>query len=285
MQLTKNQILRILRSMKKMPFQRPLKPIYRYLLVMVGKQSVVQGAKVYTLQRAKDSTKYMNIRGKTVLAVGCNTGYDCRYFIELGAGEVHGVDIIDEIGANYAHPHVKYHQMSVEAMDLKSESYDLVFSCATFEHVPRIDLAFPEMVRVTKPKGIIYCVADPLWNSRQGHHKGAFFENYPWIHLRLSRDEILEYCKEKGITDPTGEHSMEAHVDYMLDSKFFNKMPAEQYVSICNNLKGVEILMNELYFEDKQYLTPKIYAELEPKGYQLEELLAVRHTFIARKLK
>jgi len=195
MQPTKNQILSILRILKKYPCQHQLKPIYRLLLRMQGKQSVVQGAKVYTLQRAKDSTKYMNIRRKTVLVVGCNTGYDCRYFIDLGAGEVHGVDIIDKIGADYTHPQVKYHQMSVEAMNLKSESYDLVFSVATFEHVQRIDLAFQEMVRVTKPKGIIYCVADPLWNSRQGHHKGNFFENYPWIHLRLSRDEILEYCK------------------------------------------------------------------------------------------
>jgi len=78
---------------------------------------------------------------------------------------------------------------------------------------------------------------------------------------------------------------MEGHVDYMLDSKFFNKVPAQHYISICNDLKGVEILMNELYFEDKQYLTPKIFAELEPKGYHWEELLAVKHTFIARKLK
>ncbi len=193
-------------------------------------------------------------------------------------------DVIDEVGTEYTHPGAIYHKMSVESMDLKSDLYDLVFCFATMEHVPRIDLAFPEMVRVTKPGGVIYCVAAPLWNSQQGHHKGDFFEHYPWIHLRLTEAEILEYCRANNITDPTGKHTMDEHVEYMLHPQFFNKVAAAQYVNVCKGLRDVERLSNELAWDEEECLTPEIYAELAPKGYLRDELLASRHTFIAKKL-
>ena len=273
------------RALRKLPFQPRLKKIYQSCPSIMKIAHALNPVNDYNAYNAQTAANYLDIRGKIVLVIGCNTGKDCRLFLDLGAREVHGVDVIDEVGAEFTHPQVTYHKISAESMDLLSGLYDLVYCFATMEHVPRIDLAFPEMVRVAKPGGIIYCVSAPLWNSRQGHHKGGFFDSYPWIHLRLTKDEIIEYCRANNITDPTGKETMEQHVGYMLDTRFFNKVDAAQYVKVCNGLRDVEILSNELALDEEKFLTPEIYAELGPKGYLHNELLASKHTFVAKKLK
>ena len=60
-------------------------------------------------------------------------------------------------------------------------------------------------------------------------------------------------------------------------------LPAQAYVDVCDSLTGITIIQNELSFVDSAYLTPEIYSELMPKGYTKDELLALVHTFIARK--
>ena len=234
-------------------------------------------------RHARRAARYSNIKNGRCLVVGCNRGNECRYFIRLGAAEVHGVDIIDDIGSQYKDARVRYHKVSAEKMqDIESNFYDLVYSYATMEHVARIDLGFSEMVRAAKPGGIIYCIAGPLWNSRFGHHKREFFKKYPWIHLRMNQTEIYNYCRAQHITDPAGT-DMKHHIEYMLNHSFFNKLPSERYTQVCSALGGVEIVRNELVFEKEKYLTPDIYAQLMLKGYARRELLALRHVFIGRK--
>ena len=237
----------------------------------------------YHYIHAHQAKAYLNPRGKKCLVVGCAKGEDCTYFIKFGAKEVIGVDIADEIGKDFINPKVKYCKTSAEKMEeIQSNYFDLVYCVATMEHIPRIDLAFCEMVRVTKQGGIIYCVSAPLWNSSQGHHK-SFFANYPWIHLRLSKEEIIAYCIKNDIRDTSGARTMEQHINHMLNKRFFNMLPAQAYVDVCDSLTGITIIQNELSFVDSAYLTPEIYSELMPKGYTKDELLALVHTFIARK--
>jgi SAM-dependent methyltransferase len=220
------------------------------------------------------------VAGKSVLVVGCNRGDDCRVFTSMGAREVHGLDVIDDIGVDFAGP--TYHRMSAEDMELPDDRFDVVFAVATLEHVPDVDPAFAEMARVTAPGGVVYSVAAPLWNSRQGHHKGDLFPDHPWVHLRFDRDEIVELCRREGIVSPDGA-AIEAHVDYMLDDRFFNQLPAKRYVDACNALTGVELVRNDLAFDAPDGLTPELEAELRAAGYPREELLASVHTLVARK--
>jgi hypothetical protein len=95
------------------------------------------------------------------------------------------------------------------------------------EHVPDIDRGFAEMARVTRPGGVVYSQASPLWRSPYGHHKGDLFAGHPWIHLLLDQDEILALCAAEGIG---GESDIEHHVNYMLNADYFNMRPAADYV-------------------------------------------------------
>lgn len=235
-------------------------------------------------RHATIAASYVPINRVRVLVVGCNTGEDCQLFIKLGALRVEGLDVVAETGHGYHGERVGYLRNSAENIAVNDDTYDLVFCFATMEHVHRIDRAFPELVRVARPGGIVYCVASPLWNSRFGHHKGDLFADYPWIHLRLGESDINQLCAERGISDPSGRYPMSVHIAYMLDPRYFNKTPAQRYVNVCRKLQNVRILLNELTFEPDDVLTPELANELEAKGFTRTELLAVTHTFVASKL-
>jgi hypothetical protein len=44
-----------------------------------------------------------------------------------------------------------------------------------------------------------------------------------------------------------------------------------------------ELIDNSLWLEPDEHLTQDILAELDAQGYTREELLAVSHTFVARR--
>lgn len=166
-------------------------------------------------------------------------------------------------------------------MPFADGSFDLVYSVATMEHVPDIARAFAEIARVTAPGGTIYSYAAPLWNSRFGHHKGDLFPDAPWIHLRMTSDEIVRYADERGITAPKG---IEHHVRYMLNDAFFNKIPGRSYVNVCRALSGIDTIRNEIEREPDSVLPGDIARELAGRGYCRDELLGAAHLYIARKL-
>jgi SAM-dependent methyltransferase len=236
------------------------------------------------LFHAYATRRYVSVRGKRCLVVGCSRGKDCTYFVRFGAREVLGIDIIKEIGKDFVNPKVTYCRTSCEGMEsVPSGYYDLVFCFATMEHIPRIDLAFSEMIRVARPGGIIYAFSSPLWNSRYGHHRNDIFKD-PWMHLRCDENELMRYCTSRGIREVAG-HTVEAIIKYVFNSNFFNRVPAKRYIDVCNGLPQIQIIKNKLFFESPGVLSPTLKSELAKKGYTEEELLAVSHKFVARKLQ
>lgn len=239
----------------------------------------------YNRLTANAAIEVMNgVKGKSVLVVGCNRGKDCKYFIDLGANEVFGLDVLDDIGSEFNHPHAHYYRASAEDMPFENDKFDLVYCFATMEHIPRIELAFSEMARVTKVGGCVYCVAAPLWNSVQGHHMANYFVGHPWIHLRKSKAEILEYCQQNNITDSDGK-TMDGCVNYMLDCKNFNMTPSKAYLTVCEGLPNMLIIQNSLRFDKPSLLTEKIWTELRPKGFSRKELLARTHWYVGMKVR
>lgn len=237
----------------------------------------------YNLMHAKWASSYVPIRNAKVLIVGCNTGLDCRNFIELGAAEVWGIDVVEEIGRDFVHPAVRYLRTSVEAMDIPSDTFDLVFTFATMEHVPDVARGFAEMARVTRPGGWIYSVAAPLWNSPYGHHKPDLFHGHPWVHLLHSRDEICELARRERIV-PADGNAIEFHVDYMLNPAFFNMTPAAVYLRVCASLPGFSALRNGLDSLPDSALDVETERRLAERGFSRHEALAVTHIYVGRKM-
>lgn len=227
-------------------------------------------------------------RGKRILVVGCNRGREVGLFLDAGAREVWGIDVMDEIGVDYPHERARYLKMSAEAMDLDDGMFEVVFCLATMEHVSRPEAAFPEIGRVAAPGGFLYVVSAPLWHSRQGHHKSDIFDvdRYPWIHLRFDAEALKRMCADGEIEYPGSVENIAGHVDYMMSPSYLNQRPARDYVRICSELKDVVVERNDLDLEPEsvvELLPDDVRAELVDRVGGGIELRALTHTLIATK--
>jgi SAM-dependent methyltransferase len=229
-------------------------------------------------------------RGKRVLVVGCNEGREVSLFLDAGAREAWGIDVIDEVGSAYPRERAHYLRMSAEAMDLDDNMFEIVFCLATMEHISRPDAALPEIARVTAPEGLLYVVSSPLWHSRYGHHKGDIFDvdRYPWIHLRFDAETLKRMCSTGEIEYPESVADVAADIDYMMSSEHFNKRPAQEYVRICSELEEVVIERNDLDLEPEPVL--QLLQDGERDGLIDQfgdpiELRAVTHTLVGWKVR
>lgn len=227
-------------------------------------------------------------RGRRVLVVGCNQGREVSLFLDAGAAEAWGIDVIDDVGTEYPREHARYLQMSAEEMDLDDSMFDIVFCLATMEHISRPEAAFPEIGRVAAPEGFLYVLSAPLWHSRHGHHKGDIFDvdRYPWIHLRYDAEALKEMCASGEIEYPPSVDDIAVEIDYMMSSEHFNKRAARDYVRICAGLEGIVIGSNDLDLEPEsvlELLPIDARAELIDRVGSATELRAATHTLTAWK--
>jgi SAM-dependent methyltransferase len=215
----------------------------------------------------------------SVLVVGANVGEDCARFAALGAREIHGLDVIPNVGESFQDPRATYHRAGIENSGLPDASFDLVFATATMEHVHNIEVGFAEMARLTKRGGTVWSLASPLWHSPYGHHM-ACFEGHPWVHLLYDEKGLRNYAQDHAIQPP----GIEETIRYMYDPDPFNRRPAHDYIVAVERLSDITITENKLYNIEPQPLDSPLGRAALNKGFDRLELLSETHYVAARKL-
>ena len=234
---------------------------------------------------ANELNSITSIEGKSVLVIGCSYGLECQILLSLGAKRIVGVDIIENLGKDYAHPKIEYHRIKAEDMPFDDNMFDVSCSFATFEHVQDPYKALLNMIKVTAKHGVIYCQAAPLWNSPFGHHKKDIFPDDPWIHLRKgSPGEMMSYYEN--ICDNIIQgHKIRDHIDYIFSDEF-NRISVFDLKKMINSVLDITSPINIRFgmnFNDYYHLlTPTLKSELI--NYTDEELLTDSITLILRKL-
>jgi ubiquinone/menaquinone biosynthesis C-methylase UbiE len=99
----------------------------------------------------------LDIRGRTVVDIGCGDGAHVRLLRAAGADAL-GVDI-DVSAAKAKDPDGLYLQGGAEALPLADQSVDIAILFKSLHHVPDPHAAFPELHRVVK--GQVF-IAEPL---------------------------------------------------------------------------------------------------------------------------
>jgi len=204
--------------------------------------------------------------GLRVLEVGCSDGMVCDILAQLGAREVHGVDLMGTVGCSFRGPNVHYQSASADALPFPDGSFDLTYSIATLEHVPDPSKVLREMLRVTKVGGWCYAQAGPLYHSPFGHHMFAYFPDHPWIHLRKSKAEILAYMQAQGIDKRIEQDfgiSCEEYLTEMLSRDHINGLFLRDYGldSIVTH-PCVRMLKLHTSYEGENLLDEKVLAEV-----------------------
>lgn len=89
---------------------------------------------------------------------------------------------------------VRFETMDATSMAFPDDSFDVVRSWATLEHIVPPEPALAEMARVARPGGLLYHGIDPFYWLK-GCHKGGVVD-IPWAHARLAAAEFHRFVVE-----------------------------------------------------------------------------------------
>lgn len=74
---------------------------------------------------------------------------------------------------------IKYERQDVCSLVCPDDTFDVVYSISTLEHVANKHSALSEMIRVTKPGGLVICTCDALCHDLDYQLEDPFFSNIP----------------------------------------------------------------------------------------------------------
>lgn len=121
--------------------------------------------------------KVGSIHGKYLLNIGCGTGGFNVVATERGA-IVYGIDPDEEAfrichmkAEKYNIPAERFKLSNAEQLPFDDNVFDLVNCFTVLEHVADVKKTLLEMVRVTKPGGVIYTNSPHYWCLYEGHYK------------------------------------------------------------------------------------------------------------------
>ena len=142
---------------------------------------------------------FCSLKEKSILEIGCGTGYWIREFIKWGAKpeNITGIDLLpDRIAeARSLCPEgIKLYCGNAANLEFKDSTFDLVLQSTAFTSIldPTMkQQVADEMIRVLKEKGLIiwydYNVNNP-WNSDvQGVKKREIYQLFPNCRIKLMR--------------------------------------------------------------------------------------------------
>jgi ubiquinone/menaquinone biosynthesis C-methylase UbiE len=84
--------------------------------------------------------------------------------------------------------------MDATQMTFADGTFDFAMSRSAMEHVRPLEKALSEIVRVSKPGGLIYLCVDPFYWVRGCHKRGVV--DIPWAHARLTLAEFHRFVSE-----------------------------------------------------------------------------------------
>jgi SAM-dependent methyltransferase len=227
---------------------------------------------------------FTEIKGRDIAVFGCSFGKECELFINEGANSVVGFDLDNKVGSSFSNKSVQYFQRSVTETGMPSNTFDIVYSVAVFEHVQNIIGGYEEAIRVCRPGGVIMILSSPIWHAPYGSHMISVLERMPWCHLLFNPSNLI--CEiERIYPDIIENHEqIERIVGTIYDPIYFNRYPPEYYVNSVNSLKGVEIMANTIWKAAVKDEYKQPYLELcLNSGLRQSDLLSGAHYFQGRK--
>lgn len=101
----------------------------------------------------------LNLRGKSVLEIGCGSGYGAFLLNQLGPKSYIGLDLMEEqvVLARKAYPQVDFRaQDAADLGQFPASSLDAVIIFGVLHHIPAWRAAIDEIARVLKPGGVFF---------------------------------------------------------------------------------------------------------------------------------
>ena len=100
-----------------------------------------------------------DLKGKSILDLGCGDGNMSAYFMDNGAKRVYGIDIsenmINEANKLYADENRKFEVMKMEDISQINEKFDIVYSSLAFHYVEDFDKLLTDIHSLLNENGVL----------------------------------------------------------------------------------------------------------------------------------
>ena len=115
---------------------------------------------------------FPDMRGRSVLDLGCGYGWHCRYALEQGAARVLGLDIsenmLDEAGKRGGEG-IEYRLCGIEDYEYPQEEWDLAVSNLALHYIGDLDTVYEKVYRTLRPKGVfLFNIEHPVFTAGVG---------------------------------------------------------------------------------------------------------------------
>ena len=117
-----------------------------------------------------------DVKGLSVLDLGCGAGELCRRISAIGAKEVIGVDIsanMLELAQKDIPTGVSFQNKPIEDLEFSREKFNLIVSSLAFHYIADLQELFQNIYGWLKPSGmLLFSIEHPVSTCSQGIHHG-----------------------------------------------------------------------------------------------------------------
>ena len=137
-------------------------------------------------------------KGASVLDAACGEGYGSYLMKKWGAKSVEGIDLdketIEKARSLFKADNLQYSQHDVQTLPYEDNTFDLIVSLETMEHVDSVESFLKEIKRVIKPDGVIIlsCPNDKYYYERDNMEKNPFHKReYTFFEFKELAEKYL----------------------------------------------------------------------------------------------
>jgi 2-polyprenyl-3-methyl-5-hydroxy-6-metoxy-1,4-benzoquinol methylase len=178
-------------------------------------------------------------RDRDVADVACGTGYGCQTMADKGnARTVHGFDICPDViryaNRKYAANHVRFTESSAAELAAESDSFDLLTSFETIEHVDDDAAVIREFARVLKVGGVLICSTPNQWPLQIAPFHVREYDCRSFRALLETQFEVSAMYNQNSGTDWHYNHAQPAGVVLTTEE---NESLAECFIAVCERVQ------------------------------------------------
>lgn len=127
-----------------------------------------------------------DIKGKSVLDIGCATGRFMELLKEKGADEVEGIEVSAYAADLAGGKGFKVHQADIIALDTESR-FDIITAFDVIEHVPDLHAFFARVCDLLKPDGVF------IFMTPDAGSEDALYQKESWYGFNSSLEHIYYF--------------------------------------------------------------------------------------------
>lgn len=210
-------------------------------------------------------SQFCELKHKTVLDLGCSTGYILNDFQKhepfIAIGADNDPKKLSLARASYGNS-ISFVQFTPTSIPLPDDSVDIIFTADTVEHLSRPKEIFTDCYRILRPGGLFLVHFHP-WLGPWGSRLEGIIP-LPWPHVVFSMDTLLkvaahlyesEFCAPAcyWLDEDTGKRRPNPYLDREAWREFLNHMTIRQFRRLIRALPFQLVHFQPLGFGGKTY--------------------------------